>query len=207
LEPYEDVYCDVPEALVGAVIEKLGRRKGEMKNMHVTHGMAHLHFLIPTRGLLGYRTEYMTDTKGQGVMNTLVHGYQAKAGDVVTNPHGSLVAHEPGIAVTYGMLTAQGRGVLFISPGIEVYKGMIVGENARDEDISVNICKEKKLSNMRSKGDGTAETLEPPRILSLEEALEYIGDDELVEVTPKSIRLRKRILDETEELRRKKGMS
>ena len=206
-EPYEDAYCDVPEACVGAVIEKMGKRKGEMKNMHTARAMAHLHFLVPTRGLLGYRTEFMTDTKGEGVMNTLFHGYRPQAADVVTNPHGSLVAHEPGVAVTYGMLTAQGRGILFIRPGTEVYKGMIVGENARDEDISVNVCKEKKLSNMRSKGDGTAETLEPPRLLTLEEALEYIGDDELVEVTPKSIRLRKRILNETEETRRKKGMA
>src|SRR3990167_5451897 len=206
-EPYEDAYCDVPEACVGAVIEKMGKRKGEMKNMHTARAMAHLHFLVPTRVLLGYRTEFMTDTKGEGVMNTLFHGYRPQAADVVTNPHGSLVAHEPGVAVTYGMLTAQGRGILFIRPGTEVYKGMIVGENARDEDISVNVCKEKKLSNMRSKGDGTAETLEPPRLLTLEEALEYIGDDELVEVTPKNIRLRKRILDETEETRSKKGMA
>lgn len=206
LEPYEEVFIEVPEAMVGSIIEKLGKRRGELKNMHASHGISHLHFVIPTRGLLGYRSEFLTDTKGQGVMNTLFFGYEPKAEDITTNPHGSLVAHEAGTAVTYGMLTAQGRGTLFISPGTEVYKGMVVGQNARDEDISVNVCKEKKLSNMRSKGEGTAETLESPRVLTLEEALEYIGDDELVEVTPKNIRLRKRILDETQEARRLKGI-
>jgi len=205
-EPYEEVFIEVPEAMVGAVIEKMGKRRGDLKNMHASHGISHLHLVIPTRGLLGYRNEFLTDTKGRGVMNTLFFGYQEKAQDITTNPHGSLIAHENGTAVTYGMLTAQGRGILFISPGAEVYKGMIVGQNGRDEDIVVNVCREKKLSNMRSKGDGTAETLEPPRVLSLEEALEYIGDDELVEVTPKAIRLRKRVLDEAQEARRMKGI-
>ncbi len=194
LEPIEDVWVDVPETYVGVVIEKMGRRKGELKNMHVDSGTANFHFRIPTRGLIGYRSEFLTDTRGFGIINTLFAGYEPFAGELDSNPHGSLIAFEPGVSNTYGMLNAQERGVLFIEPGVELYEGQIVGSSPKGDDLEVNVCKEKRLSNMRSKGDGVAESLETPKIMTLEEALEYIGDDELVEVTPKSIRLRKKIL-------------
>lgn len=194
LEPTEDVWIDVPEEYIGAIIEKMGRRKGELKNMHVDSGTAVFHFAIPTRGLIGYRNEFLTDTRGMGIMNTLFAGFMPSVGDIESNHHGSLISFEAGVSNTYGMLNAQERGTLFITPGEEVYEGQVVGNNAKPEDLEVNICKEKRLSNMRSKGDGVAESLKSPKIMGLEDALEYVGDDELVEVTPKSIRLRKRIL-------------
>ncbi|MBI4239885.1 translational GTPase TypA [Candidatus Uhrbacteria bacterium] len=193
-EPMEDVWIDVPEEYTGTVIERMGRRKGELKNMHVDGGKATFHFTIPTRGLIGYRNEFLTTTRGLGIMNTLFAGFAPLFGDIESNPHGSLIAFEPGTANTYGLINAQGRGTLFIEPGLEVYEGQIVGQNSKDEDLEVNVCKEKRLSNMRSKGEGVAEGLDTPRIMGLEEALEYIGDDELVEVTPKCIRLRKKLL-------------
>lgn len=193
-EPYEDVWIDVPESFIGSVIEHMGTRKGELKNMHVDNGNAHFHFKIPTRGLIGYRNEFLTGTKGLGVMNMLFSGYGpcGEGGDM--NPHGSLIAFEPGVSNSYGLLNAQERGVLFIGPGELVYEGQVVGQNAKDGDIEVNVCKEKKLSNMRSKGEGTTESLDVSRTMGLEDAIEYIGDDEFVEVTPKSIRIRKKIL-------------
>lgn len=194
-EPIEQVSIEVPENFAGAVIEKMGRRRGEMKDMRVENGNAYLDFVIPTRGLIGYRAELLNDTKGQGILNSLFLGYEAYRGDMTTQPHGSLIAFEPGTAVTYGMLGAQERGQLFIDPGVEVYAGMVVGQNAKPEDLEVNICREKKLSNMRSKGDGAAEILDVPRRMNLEDALQYIGDDEVVEVTPKNVRIRKAILD------------
>lgn len=193
-EPLEDVWIDVPEEYLGVILEKMGRRRGELKNMNVESGTASFHFVIPTRGFIGYRNEFLTDTRGLGIMSTLFHGYAPLAGEIDSNPHGSLIAFEPGISNTYGMLNAQERGTLFVIPGQEVYEGQIVGQNAKPEDLEVNICKEKRLSNMRSKGDGVAEGLNASRIMSLEQALEYIGDDELVEVAPKNVRLRKRIL-------------
>ncbi len=193
-EPVEEVWIDVPEAHMGIVIEKLGRRKAELKNMHVDSGMATFHYAIPTRGLIGYRTEFLTDTRGLGIMNTLFGGYQPFAGDISTRSHGSLIAHESGTTTSYGLINAQERGQLFIKPGEAVYEGQVVGANAKDEDIEVNVCKEKRLTNMRSKGEGVAEGLDVAKDMGLEDALEYIGEDELVEATPKSIRLRKKIL-------------
>ncbi|MFA6504236.1 MAG: translational GTPase TypA [Patescibacteria group bacterium] len=200
-EPFEQVEIEVPENMSGVVIEKLGKRRGELKDMKNENGVAFLTFEIPTRGLIGYRNEFTVDTRGQGILNTLLLGYRAYAGDLGGQEHGSLIAHESGLAVTYGMLTAQERGTLFFPANTDVYEGQIVGQNAKPEDLTVNVCKEKRLSNMRSKGDGVAEALTPHRIMSLELALEYIGDDELVEVTPKNIRLRKMFLKEFERRR------
>ncbi len=201
LEPFEEVSIECPETKSGSVIEKMGRRRGEMTDMRVEpsanagqEGMAYLQFEIPTRGLIGYRNEFMVDTRGQGVLNTLFLGYRPYIGMIESAPHGSLISWETGESNSYGMQAAQERGQLFISPGMQVYEGMVVGQNAKPEDLEVNICKEKRLSNMRSKGDGVAEGLDVPRTMSLEEALEYIGDDELLEVTPKSLRIRKQML-------------
>lgn len=200
-EPFEEVEIEVPESLSGTVIEKLGKRRGELKDMETENGISYLKFEIPTRGLIGYRNEFTIDTRGQGILNTMLLGYRPYAGDLMRQDHGSLIAHETGTAVTYGMLAAQERGILFIPANTPVYEGMIVGQNAKPEDLIVNVCKEKRLSNMRSKGDGVAESLAPHRVMSLEIALEYIGDDELVEVTPKNIRLRKLLLKDFERRR------
>jgi GTP-binding protein len=194
-EPIEHVTIEVPENFAGVVIEKMGRRRGEMKDMRIENGTSYLEFVIPTRGLIGYRAELLNDTKGMGILNSLFLGYEPYRGDLSSIPHGSLIAFEPGTSITYGMLTAQERGQLFIEPGIEVYAGMVIGQNAKPEDLEVNVCREKKLSNMRSKGDGAADILDVPRRMNLEDALQYISDDEMVEVTPKSIRIRKAILD------------
>lgn len=202
-EPFEAVEIEVPEAMSGVVIEKMGKRKGELKDMRSENGIAYLDFEIPTRGLIGYRSEFTMDTRGQGIMNTLLLGYRPTVGDFVATPHGSLIAFETGTSNSYGLLAAQERGQLFIGPSIKVYEGMVVGQNAKAEDMMVNICKEKKLTNMRSKGDGVAEGLTAPREMNLEDALEYIGDDELVEVTPENIRIRKTFLKEFERKRAK----
>ncbi len=200
-EPFEEVTLECPEGMSGSVIEKMGRRKADMKDMRVENGTAYLQFEIPTRGLIGYRTEFMMDTRGQGVLNTLFLGYRPFIGSIEGSPHGSLIAHETGESNTYGLLAAQERGQLFLGPGLKVYEGMVVGQNAKPEDLIVNVCKEKKLSNMRSKGDGVAEGLNTPRNMSLEEALEYLGDDELLEVTPQNLRIRKQFLKEFERKR------
>ncbi len=195
-EPIEMLMIDVPEEFMGVVMEKLGVRKAEMINMHsATEGYMRLEFKIPARGLIGYRSEFLTDTKGNGIMNHIFHGHEPYKGDISSRQRGSLVAWEDGEAVTYGLYNAQERGSLFISPGTRVYEGMVVGENARNEDIVVNVCKKKHVTNMRASGSDEALRLTPIRVLSLEQALEFIADDELVEITPKSIRLRKRILD------------
>jgi len=195
-EPIELLMIDVPEEYMGVTIEKLGSRKAEMLNMHsASEGYMRLEFKIPARGLIGYRSEFLTDTKGNGIMNHIFYGYEPYKGDITMRPRGSLVAWEDGEAVTYGLYNAQERGTLFISPGEKVYEGMVVGENARNEDIVVNVCKKKHVTNMRASGSDEALRLTPPKILSLEQALEFISDDELVEITPKNIRLRKRILD------------
>ena len=201
MEPFEEVSLECPEGMSGSVIEKMGRRKGEMKDMRVESGTAYLQFEIPTRGLIGYRNEFMMDTRGQGIINSLFLGYRAFVGAIEGTPHGSLISHETGEANTYGLLAAQERGQLFINPGIRVYEGMVVGQNAKPEDLVVNVCKEKKLSNMRSKGDGVAEGLDTPRAMSLEECLEYLGDDELLEVTPQNLRIRKQFLKDFERKR------
>jgi GTP-binding protein len=203
-EPIEQVFIEVPESSSGSVIEKMGKRRGDMKDMKVEHGITYLEFTIPTRGLIGYRNEFMADTKGLGIINALFLGYEPVRGEFSGIEHGSLVAFEAGTSITYGMVAAQERGQLFIGPGVEVYGGMVVGQNAKPEDIEVNVCKEKRLSNMRSKGDGGQEKLDTPRTMDLEDALEYIGDDELVEATPKSVRIRKAILDHLERKRANK---
>ncbi len=204
MEPIEQVFIEVPENSAGSVIEKMGKRRGDMKDMKVEHGTTYLEFTIPTRGLIGYRNEFLADTKGLGIINSLFMGYEPVRGEFSGIAHGSLVAFEAGTSITYGMVAAQERGTLFIGPGVEVYAGMVVGQNAKPEDIEVNVCKEKRLSNMRSKGDGGQEKLDTPRTMELEDALEYIGDDELVEATPKSIRIRKAILDHLERKRANK---
>ncbi len=196
LEPIERAIIDVPDEFMGAVIEKLGSRKGEMVNMGQSNGgYARVEFLIPTRGLIGYRAEFLTDTKGNGILNTLFEGYEKYKGDISTRNVGSLVAWETGTAVTYGLHNAQERGILFISPGQEVYQGMVVGQHAKAGDLDVNVNKRKQATNMRASGADEALRLSPPKIMSLEETIEFIGNDELAELTPKSIRIRKRILD------------
>jgi len=195
-EPVEYLIIDVPEDFLGVVMEKLGSRKAEMVNMHSAHqGYMRLEFKIPSRGLIGYRSEFLTDTKGNGIMNHVFHGFEPFKGEIPRRQRGSMVAWEDGEAVTYGLYNAQERGSLFISPGTKVYEGMIVGENSRSEDIVINVCKKKHVTNMRASGSDEALRLTPPVILSLEQCLEFIEDDELVEVTPKNIRLRKKILN------------
>ena len=198
LTPFERVYIEVPEAHAGSVIQNLGGRHGELKNMHVFEGTSHLEFVVPTAGLLGYRLEFMVETRGSGIMNTIFEGYDEDSKPYRPRDQGSLVAHETGTTSSYGMINAQDRGVLFIEPGEKVYVGQVVGQHSRSGDLRVNVCKAKELSNMRSKGDGVAEGLKSPRKMGLDDALEYIGDDELVEVTPQSVRIRKQILDENE---------
>ncbi|MBI4142579.1 translational GTPase TypA, partial [Candidatus Uhrbacteria bacterium] len=193
-EPIERVTVEAPDAYVGAIIEELGKRRGEMQDMRAEHGTTSLEFVLPTRGLIGFRNTFLTKTKGLGMMHSILEGYGPYRGAFEANPHGSLIAFEPGITNNYGLANAQERGQLFLTNGVEVYEGMVVGENAKAEDIEVNVCKEKKLSNMRSKGEGESIRVDVPRTMGLEDAIEYIGDDEFVEVTPKSIRIRKQIL-------------
>ena len=195
-EPVEELVIDVPEEFVGPVMEKIGKRKGELLNMlPPTKGYTRLEFKIPSRGLLGYRTEFLTDTKGNGIMNSVISGFEPFAGDIETRGQGVLVAFETGTAVTYGLYNAQDRGALFIGAGTPVYEGMIVGINPKPDDITVNVCKKKHVTNMRSAGADDAMRLTPPLIFSLEQCLEFVEDDELCEVTPQSIRLRKKILN------------
>ena len=195
-EPIEDLIVNVPDESIGTVIEKLGRRKAEMKNMEPAEaGHTKIEFKIPARGLIGYRTEFLTDTKGTGTMNSIFDCYEPYKGDIQSRTRGVLVAFEQGTSITYGLYNAQLRGELFIGAGVEVYEGMIVGINSRNEDISINVCKEKHLTNTRASGSDDALRLVPPIQLSLEKAIEFIAEDELVEVTPKNIRLRKVILN------------
>lgn len=200
-EPFEDVYIECPEVATGSVIEKLSKRKGEMKDMRVERGIAYMHFLLSTRGFIGYRSEFLTDTKGEGIINSIFHGYLPYIGEISLGHHGSLIAHETGVSTTYGLVGAQGRGKLFIGPQVKVYEGMIVGQHSRAEDLEVNICKEKQLTNMRSAGEGVSEHFNVPVQMSLEECIEYLGDDELLEVTPTSLRLRKMFLKKSERKR------
>ncbi len=191
LTPYEQVVISVPDNLSGIVIQKLGTRQGVMQHMHSHEGQTALEFTIPTRGLFGYRSEFITDTRGLGIMNSIFSGFEADPGNWRERERGSLVAHESGESNLYGLLNVQDRGSLFIGPGVAVYKGQVVGQNSRADDISVNVCKAKQLSNMRSKGDGSSEHFKTPKIMDLEDALEYINDEELVEVTPQNVRIRK----------------
>ena len=205
LEPMELAYIDVPDEFSGAVIQKLSQRKGELLGMTpINGGYTRLQFSIPSRGLIGYRGEFMTDTKGNGIINTSFNGYEEYKGDISYRKTGSLIAYEDGEAITYGLYNAQERGTLFIGPGEKVYAGMIVGENPRTEDIEVNVCKTKHLTNTRSSSADDALRLVPPKILSLEQALDYIDTDELLEVTPESLRIRKKILDSTLRYRSKR---
>ena len=195
-EPMERLVVNVPDECIGNVIEKLGRRKAEMLNMEPAEvGHTKVEFKVPARGLIGYRTEFLTDTKGVGTMNSIFDCYEPYKGEIQARTRGVLVAFEQGTSITYGLYNAQGRGELFIGPGVDVYEGMIVGINSRNEDISINVCKEKHLTNTRASGSDDALRLVPPIQLSLEKAIEFIEEDELVEVTPKSLRLRKKILD------------
>lgn len=198
MTPYEQVFIEVPEEYAGSVIQKMGTRRGELKDMRSDNGIASLDFIISSKGLFGYRGEFVTDTKGLGIINTLFHEYAPDNGYTHDREQGSLVAHETGVSNQYGLANIQDRGLLFIGPQTPVYKGQVVGKNARNDDLSINVCKTKHLTNMRSKGDGVTEYFRTPKIMGLEDALEYIADDELVEITPKSIRIRKIILDEAE---------
>ena len=198
LEPMELAYVDVPDEFTGAVISKLQQRKGELLSMgSIAGGYTRLEFRIPSRGLIGYRGDFMTDTKGNGIINTIFDGYDTFRGEIAYRATGSLIAYESGESVTYGLFSAQDRGTLFIGPGEKVYSGMVIGQCSRVEDIELNVCKKKHLTNTRSSSADEALTLVPPRILSLEQALDFIDTDELLEVTPQSLRIRKRILDPT----------
>lgn len=196
MEPVERVTIDVPEEFMGPVIEKMGLRKGEMVNMIQSQGgYMRIEFIIPTRGLIGYRSEFLTDTKGNGILNSVFEGHQEFKGDIQSRSQGALVAFENGVAVAYGLYNAQERGTLFVEAGAPVYQGMVVGQNARPGDLDVNVCKRKQATNMRASGSDESLRLSPPRKMTLEEALEFIEEDELVEITPKKIRIRKKILD------------
>lgn len=201
-EPVERIFIDVPDSAIGAVMEEMGRRQGELIVMNPTGTRTKLEFSIPARGLLGYRNDFMTQTRGEGIMNSVFSGYEPLKGNVPRRPYGALVAWETGEAVTYGLFNAQGRGQLFIGPGTQVYAGMVVGYSPKQEDVSVNVCKKKHVTNMRAAGSDEALTLETPRILSLEECIEFIDVDEMLEVTPKSLRIRKIILDHAERMRK-----
>ncbi len=202
LEPMELLIVEVPEQYVGAVIEKLGARKAELENMGARDGGAtHLEFKIPARGLIGYRSEFMTDTNGNGIMNQLFAGYEPWKGEIRTRERGSIVVHETGETTGYGLFNTQDRGRLFIGPGVPVYEGMIVGECAKSEDVTCNVCRQKHLTNTRASGSDDALRLVPPTILSLEQCMEFIKDDELLEVTPKSLRLRKVVLSKEQRLK------
>ncbi|MDD2971453.1 MAG: translational GTPase TypA [Lachnospiraceae bacterium] len=204
LEPMEIVYIDVPEEFSGSVIQKLGERKGELRNMGLANGgYSRLEFSIPARGLIGYRGEFMTDTKGNGIMNSTFDGYGSYKGDITYRKQGSLIAFESGESITYGLFNAQDRGTLFIGAGEKVYAGMVIGQSAKPEDVELNVCKKKQLTNTRSSSADEALRLSPPRVLSLEQALDFIDNDELLEVTPESLRIRKKILDPT--LRKRAG--
>lgn len=206
LEPMEIAYIDVPEEFTGAVIQKLTSRKGELQGMSPANGgYTRLEFAIPSRGLIGYRGEFMTDTKGNGIMNTAFDGYAPYKGDLSYRKTGSLIAYEPGESITYGLFNAQERGTLFIGPGVKVYSGMVVGQNPKAEDIEINVCKTKKLTNTRSSSADEALKLTPPKEMSLEQCLDFIDTDELLEITPVSLRIRKKILDPT--LRKRSAMN
>ncbi len=201
LEPFEELVVDVPEEYMGSVMEKMGYRKGELQEMHPKGSRMELKFLIPSRGLFGYRSEFLTDTRGEGIQSAVFHSYQEYKGDIPGRKSGSLIAFETGEAVAYGIWGAQDRGTMFIDPGDKVYAGMVVGSSPKGDDITVNVCKRKHLTNTRASGSDDALRLIPPRHMSLEECLEFLAEDELLEVTPKSIRVRKRILDHNQRMK------
>ena len=203
LEPMERLVVDVPEDKTGAVFSSMGVRKGELLQMENIGSRIRLEFKVPARGLFGYKSQFLTETRGEGVFNTIFYGYEEYKGEIERRTTGSLVAFETGEAVTYGLFNAQGRGQLFIGAGVQVYEGMVVGVSPKNEDITVNVCKKKHLTNTRASGSDDALRLETPKIMSLEEAMEFIGDDELLEITPKNIRIRKKTLDTETRLKRK----
>jgi len=204
-EPFEHLTIDIPEIYMGPVMEKLGYRKGELLNMVNNNGQVRLEYSIPARGLVGFRTEFLTDTRGYGILNHNFDAYKPYKGDISGRRNGVLVAHEAGVANTYGLLAAEDRGALFVGPGVKVYEGMVVGENNRDQDITVNVCKEKAMSNMRSSGKDDTVKLKVPLNFSLEQSISYLGDDEFLEVTPQTLRLRKRYLKKTDRERHEKN--
>ena len=204
-EPIERLVADVPSDSVGAVIEKMGSRKGDLVEMTPVGERMKLEFLVPARGLFGYRNEFLTDTRGEGIMASVFDSYAPYKGDLSRRNTGSLIAFETGESITYGLFNAQERGALFIGAGVPVYAGMVVGVSPKQEDITVNVCKKKQLTNMRASGSDEALRLVPHRILSLEQCLEFLADDELLEVTPKSLRIRKRILDHEKRMKALKG--
>lgn len=207
LEPFEIAVIDVPDEFAGTVINMLNNRKGELQGMAPTgNGTTRLEFSIPSRGLIGFRGDFMTATKGNGIINTIFDGYEIYKGDMSYRSQGSLIAYESGESITYGLFNAQERGTLFIGPGEQVYGGMVVGQCGKSEDIEVNVCKKKQLTNTRASGSDEALKLTPPKVLSLEQALDFIDTDELLEITPKSIRIRKKILDPTQRMRAKRAM-
>jgi GTP-binding protein len=193
MEPVEHLTIDVPDTFIGTVIERLGPRKGEMIKMH-GHGRVRLEFRVPSRGLIGLRSELLTETRGTIVMNSLFDGYTPYQGEIPQRPTGALIADRTGTVTAYALDALQDRGVLFVPPGVEVYEGMVIGEHSRDNDLDVNIVREKKLTNMRASSADEAVRLTPPRLMNLEQAIEFIAEDEMVEVTPKSLRLRKKVL-------------
>lgn len=203
MAPYERVFIEVPEEFSGIVMQKMGNRHGELQHMNIDNGICFMEFIIATRELFGYRSEFLTDTRGLGIINVVFEEYRKDSGIIPERAQGSLVSHETGTTTLYSLTNIQDRGVLFVGPGVPVYKGQIVGQNSRPGDLRINVCKEKQQSNMRSKGEGGNEHFNTPHLMDLEDALEYIGNDELVEVTPQNIRLRKMILDESEEKRKR----
>ena len=205
LEPMELLMIEVPDSYVGAVMEKLGSRKAELLNMGTREsGITHMEFKIPARGIMGYRSEFLTDTNGNGIMNHVFEGYEPYKGDIPMRHHGSLIVHETGETSAYGLFAAQDRGRLFVGPGVNVYEGMVVGASPKGDDMTVNVCKRKHVTNTRASGSDDALKLTPHSVLSLEQSLEFIADDELVEVTPISIRMRKRILNKEERMKSNK---
>ena len=204
-EPIERMVADVPADALGSVMEKMGARKGELQHMAPQGDRMRVEFLVPARGLFGYKNEFLTDTKGEGILSSVFYDYQPYKGEISKRSTGSLIAFETGTAVAYGLFNAQERGQLFIGAGTEVYEGMIVGVSPKNEDMAVNVCKKKQLTNMRASGSDDALRLVPPRIMSIEEAMEFIGEDELIEITPKSVRMRKAILSNTERMKKAKG--
>ena len=201
MTPYEQVFIEVPEAVGGIVMQKMGARHGSLIEMNIDNGIVMYEFIIATRDIFGYRSEFLTDTRGLGIMNTIFLEYKEDSGEALPRDRGSIVAFETGATTLYGLTAAQDRGTMFVGPATSVYKGQVVGQNSRPEDMQVNVCKIKQQSNMRSKGEGVSEHFDAPHIMGLEDALEYIDDTELVEVTPKTIRIRKKILDEAAERR------
>ncbi|PIY94735.1 MAG: translational GTPase TypA [Candidatus Levybacteria bacterium CG_4_10_14_0_8_um_filter_35_23] len=201
--PYERLFIEVPDVSSGIVMQKLGARRGELQDMYTENGITYMEFVISTRGLFGYRSEFVTDTRGLGIINTSFYHFAEDNGYSHEREQGSLVAFESGVTNTYGLTNMQDRGILFIGPGVTVYKGQVIGQNARNDDLEINVCKTKQLTNVRSQGEGVSEHFKTPKIMGLEDALEFIADDELVEVTPQNIRIRKVILDKVEERRKR----